>query len=81
MYHVIDPTALARRVSYRGQQQVATPLVLLVCDATGIEHRAEYIDDSLLAHGVAHYSIAGREYVLRRNGVLQLVAQAERRAA
>lgn len=81
MYHVIDLTALARRVSYRGQQQVATPLVLLVRDADGITHRAEYINGSLLAYGVAHYQIAEREYVLSRNGVLQLVAQAERRAA
>ena len=59
-----------RRVAYHGRQQLATPLAIVVRDAAGHLHRAEYVDASLIVYGVAHYRVGETDYWLQPSGLL-----------
>ena len=77
MYHVLDLTSLRTRARYDRGLQYSTPVALVVVDAAGAAHRAEYVDSSLLALGRAVYRVAGAEFELRPSGQLVPVDVAE----
>ena len=79
-YTVLDLTSLRTRARYDRGLQYSTPVALVVVDAAGAAHRAEYVENSLLAFGRAVYRIGDAAYALCPSGALEPVA-AERRAA
>jgi hypothetical protein len=72
---------MLRSVAYQGRRQISSPVAAEVRDASGATHRAEYIDNSMVEHGVAHYLIAGVRCALGRDGALRPVAERGRQAA
>ena len=77
MYHVLDLTSLRTRARYDRGVQYSTPVALVVVDAAGAKHRAEYVDNSLLALGRAVYRIGDAAYALCPSGALEPVDVAE----
>ena len=67
--------------TYDGSLPFSASIITSVCDASGATHRAEYIDNSMVEHDVAHYVVAGVRCALGRDGTLRPVAEHGRQAA